>query len=80
MVIQPNAKKSEVIGLQGEPPRLKIKLKALPIEGKANKELIKFLSEILKIAKSRISLLRGETSKQKDIFLDIEKIPSFLEF
>lgn len=78
VVVQPNAKKNEVIGLHGEEERLKIKLKALPLEGKANKELIKFLSEILHISKSRIELIRGETSKQKDLFLDIQEIPPFL--
>ncbi|MES2151350.1 MAG: DUF167 domain-containing protein [Pseudomonadota bacterium] len=61
--IQPNAKKSEVVGVQGE--ALKLKLQAQPIEGKANEALIKFLAAKLKVPKSAISITHGHTSKLK---------------
>ncbi|NNM43236.1 MAG: DUF167 domain-containing protein [Chlamydiae bacterium] len=53
---------------------LKVKLKAVPEKGKANEELIAFLSSSLRIPKSKILLLRGETSKQKTVcFLGMKK-------
>jgi len=62
--ISPNASKSEIIKSGDE---IKIKLTAQPIEGKANKALIEFLSKELKIPKSSIVILKGETSKDKTL-------------
>lgn len=64
---QPNASKSEIAGLYGEPPRLKIRIASAPIEGQANKELIRFLSKLLELAPSKLKLVRGDTSSKKDI-------------
>ena len=69
LVIQPRASKTEIVGPHGEPPRLKIRVAAPPVEGEANAELIRFFSKKLKVPKSRIELLRGETSKQKDLLV-----------
>ncbi len=46
---------------------LKIRLKSLPKDGLANKELIEKLSEILKIPKSKIEIIKGLTSKIKTV-------------
>ena len=66
--ITPNAKKTELLGeetnLFGE-KYLKIKVAAPPVEGKANKELISFLSDHFKVPKSIIRILKGETSRTK---------------
>ncbi len=48
-------------------PFLKIYLTAAPIDGKANKELIKLLSEKLSVSKSKINIIKGEKSKEKII-------------
>jgi uncharacterized protein len=61
--IIPNAKKSEIIGW--EDGKLKIKIKCPPVDGKANKELISFLSKEWGISKSQIILLKGEKNKLK---------------
>ena len=61
----PQAKKNQVIGLQGE--QLKIKLTAPPVDGKANEALIDFLAETLPIKKSRLRITRGLTSRSKVI-------------
>ena len=56
---------------------IKVKLTAQPIEGKANKALIEFLSKTFKIPKSKIEILKGESSKEKTILLksdDSEKL------
>jgi uncharacterized protein (TIGR00251 family) len=65
--IQPKASKTEIVGLHGEPARLKVKVAAIPEDGKANRELMDFLSGVFKTAKSNFELLRGHTSSQKDI-------------
>ena len=46
-------------------PFLKIYLTAVPVDGKANKELIKLLAEKLGVSKSRIEIIKGEKSKEK---------------
>jgi len=53
-----------------ELPGLKIYLTAVPVNGKANKELIKLLSEKLNVSKSKISIIKGEKSKNKIIEVD----------
>ena len=50
---------------------LVIKIKSSPEKGKANRELISFLSFQLKIPKSEISIVRGETSRHKIITLPL---------
>ena len=63
--IQPNASNSAVVGPHGD--RLKIRLQSPPQDGKANQELICFLSKVLKIPKSSLDLIRGQTSRDKTI-------------
>lgn len=51
-------------------PEIKIYTKAVPVDGRANKEVIKLLSEALKVAKSKIRIIKGETSNKKIIEVD----------
>ena len=44
---------------------IKIKIKERAIEGKANKAIIEYLSDILPFSKSKISILNGEKSSIK---------------
>ena len=62
--ISPNASKNEIIKNDND---IKVKITAQPIENKANKALIEFLSKKFKIAKSNIEIIRGETSKEKTL-------------
>ena len=67
--ITPRSSKNEIIGeLQGG--IIKIKLKAPPVDGEANKELIKFLSREWKIPKSKINITKGQTSRTKIIEIE----------
>jgi uncharacterized protein (TIGR00251 family) len=61
--IQPNAKKTEVVGLLDD--ALKIKLAAQPIEGKANEALVKWLAGALGVSRSAVTLTHGQTNKKK---------------
>jgi len=65
--IQPRASRDEIVGPQGEV--LKIRLKAPPVEGKANQALIRFLARVFGIPKRRIEILSGLTSRRKSIYI-----------
>lgn len=68
----PNARKSEAAGWEDDPRAgrvLKLRIAAPPVEGKANKAVILFLSAWLGIPKSSVSLLRGETGRLKVVEL-----------
>lgn len=64
----PNASKCEIIGIIDK--ELKIKLDVPPVEGKANEKCIKFLSKMLKVPKSSISVLKGEKSRSKVLLIE----------
>ena len=61
--VQPGAKKSEFAGLMDG--RLRIRLAAPAVENKANKELLAFVARSLGLRISKVSLLSGETGRQK---------------
>lgn len=63
--IVPNARKSEILGMVDH--RLKIKISAPAIEGKANQELIRFLAKEFSIPKRDIEIVSGESSKFKKV-------------
>ncbi len=63
--IQPRASKNEVIPMEGG--ALKIRLTAPPVDGAANEALVRFLSEVLGIAKTRVEIVSGQTSREKRI-------------
>lgn len=46
---------------------LRIRVSAVPDRGKANKAVVKLLAKRLKIAKSRIVLVAGETARNKTL-------------
>ncbi len=49
---------------------LKVRVRAAPIEGKANEALIAFLAKSLKVPKSRLTLVAGDTARLKQIDID----------
>ena len=68
-MIQSNAKTTEFVGRHDD--RLKIRLAAQPISGKANEELHKFIAKELRVPKSCVSLVRGNQSKLKLVKVEI---------
>ena len=51
----------------------RIELKAIPVEGKANEELIRFLSKLLGISKSKIYITSGIRSKNKLVNVELNE-------
>ncbi|HYR01534.1 MAG TPA: DUF167 domain-containing protein [Casimicrobiaceae bacterium] len=70
--VQPGAKRTEAAGAHGEGPqaRLRIRLAAPPVEGKANAELLRFLAAAFGVPRSRVTLVRGERSPDKTVRID----------
>ncbi|MBX6393820.1 MAG: YggU family protein [Burkholderiales bacterium] len=66
--VQPGAKKSEVAGLHGE--RLKIRVAAPPLEGRANEALIAFLAEKLALPRARVRVAKGGQARTKLVEID----------
>jgi uncharacterized protein len=72
--LQPNASKNEFAGLHGD--RLKIRIKAPAVDGKANVALIDYLSNEFAVAKNQIKIEQGELGRQKNIRIGLpKKIP-----
>lgn len=67
--ISPNSSKNEII--KNDDGTIKVKITAPPVDGKANKCLIEFLSKTFRIPKTSIQILRGETSKEKTLLIKV---------
>ena len=65
---KPNSKRSSVCEINEE--AVEIAIGAPATEGKANSELVDFLSSILKVKKKQISLTFGEKNKNKVISIN----------
>lgn len=66
--LTPKSSRNAVLGLmEGADGRqmLKIAVNALPKDGEANEELIRFLSKTLKCPKNTISLISGHSAREK---------------
>jgi uncharacterized protein (TIGR00251 family) len=60
---QPGARKNGVLGEQAG--ALKVAVTAPPEDGRANKALLETLRELLRLKRSQLELLSGETSRDK---------------
>ena len=63
--VQPKASKSGFAGIHGD--RLKVRVAASPVDGKANRELVRFLASTLDLAPASIELVVGFASRQKTV-------------
>jgi uncharacterized protein (TIGR00251 family) len=64
---QPSAAKDEVVGIHGD--RLKIRITAPPVDGKANEHILKWLSTLFKVPKTNISITQGKLGRQKTVHI-----------
>lgn len=63
--VQPKARRAQIIGLHAD--RLKLAVTEPPDKGKANAAVVELIAETFKVSQSRVSLVRGDTSRQKDV-------------
>ncbi len=66
--VQPKASRNEVLGYQGD--ALRVRVTAPPEGGKANDAVVALLADVLRIAKSRISIVRGHASRDKLVTIE----------
>jgi uncharacterized protein (TIGR00251 family) len=65
---QPKAARSALIGMHGG--ALKAKVKAPPVEGRANRALLDLLAGALGVPRGRLTLVSGEQSRNKRVRVD----------
>ena len=66
-LLQPRASKDEIVGIHDN--RLKIRITAPPVDGKANQHLIGLASKWFGTPKGKVSIVRGETGRQKTLLI-----------
>ena len=69
--LQPRSPKNEVVGPYRD--GIKVKVTSPPVEGKANEELLRFLSRVWKIPQSHIEIIRGHYAREKILRISGEK-------
>ena len=62
---RPGASRRGVIGVTGD--RLIVAINSQPDKGKANDELVEYLAHEMRVPKSALLIVRGETSRRKTI-------------
>ena len=68
--VHPGARKTHIKSVMVD-GTIKIDIAAAPEDGKANAELIEFLAEEFGIAKSKIEIVSGETSRRKVVRISV---------
>lgn len=76
--VQPGAKRSALAGSYGD-NALKLAIQAPPVDGKANEAVQKLLATWMGCPKGKVTLLSGQTSRDKVFFISditLEKVNS----
>lgn len=75
--VQPRAARSELAGLHGE--RLRIRLQAPPVDGRANAALVGFVAGLFGIARARVTIEHGQAGRDKRLRLaGVASLPASL--
>jgi uncharacterized protein (TIGR00251 family) len=69
--LQPKSSKNEIVGPYRD--GVKVKITAPPVDGKANKALIQFLSKELGVPPSQVEILKGHHSREKTLSISSSK-------
>jgi uncharacterized protein (TIGR00251 family) len=67
--VQPGASRTEVKALLSD-GSIRVRLRAPPVEGRANAELVMLLCQFFKVPASSVRIVRGLTSRQKSIVIE----------
>jgi hypothetical protein len=63
--VQPRASRSEIAGCHGE--RLRVRLQAPPVDGKANAALVEFLAATFGVPRARVTIEHGHAGRDKRV-------------
>lgn len=75
--VQPRAQRTEVVGWHGD--AIKVRLKAPPVDGAANEELVRFVAQRLGVSRSAVRIVSGRTSRRKRLSLEEIGRPQVLQ-
>jgi len=76
--VQPRASRSELAGVHGE--RLRIRLQAPPVDGKANAALVEFVAGLFAVPRARVTIEHGLTGRDKRLRLHgVQSLPAPLD-
>ncbi|MCR6544541.1 DUF167 domain-containing protein [Dehalobacterium formicoaceticum] len=65
--VQPRASKNELAGILGD--AVKLRITAPPVEGEANKAVIRFFARLFKLPQTSVQIISGDTSRNKVVEL-----------
>ena len=68
LYVQPGAKRTEFAGLHGE--RLKLRLAAPALEGRANEALVEFLAGYYRVPRRNVTIASGLRSRMKRVIIE----------
>jgi hypothetical protein len=75
--VQPRASRNEFADAHGD--SLKVRLRAAPVDGRANEALVEFLAEAFAVPKRQVHLLQGQSGRQKLVkIVAPATLPAFL--
>jgi hypothetical protein len=63
--VQPRASRSEFAGLHGD--RVRVRLQAPPVDGRANAALVEFLATAFDVPRARVSIEHGLAGRDKRV-------------
>ena len=66
--VQPGARRSSLVGVYGD--RLRVAVKAPPVDGRANVELVKLIAAIVGLPRRSVTLGSGHGSRHKSLIID----------
>ena len=70
--VQPRSSRNQVVGLHGDV--LKVKIKAPPVEGAANKMCIAVLAKALNVPKSAVEIVSGHSARTKRLLIQTARV------
>ncbi len=73
IIISPNAKKEEIIGFDSWRKALNVKIKEKPLQGRANRSLIRFFADTLNLKPADVDIIKGSMSRGKTLKARIRK-------
>jgi uncharacterized protein (TIGR00251 family) len=74
--LTPRASRDRILGLLPD-GTIRIQVSAPPVAGQANRALIEFLADVLKVAKSRVRIISGASGRNKLVSvlgMDVEMV------
>jgi len=66
--VHPRARRTALTGRLGD--AWKLDVAAPPVDGKANEECVRFFAELAGVARSRVRIVQGATSRMKVVEID----------